>query len=110
MESIMESIVNGMTKRGERGVRRLLRQNPKRILSKRSGKASAGLGFVSLTDSLGRFRYPKPVRNHIEIRRLAGRRVIMPRPDAAAEVAADTATMAAFTPPSFTAGRSRGGR
>jgi len=36
--------------------------------------------------------------------------VIMPRPDAAAEVAADTATMAAFTPPSFTAGRSRGGR
>ena len=40
----------------------------------------------------------------------AGRNVIMPRPDAAAEVAADAAIMAAFTPPSFTAGRSCGGR
>ena len=50
------------------------------------------------------------MRNAVVWPAAAGHSVIMPRPDAAAEVAADAAIMAAFTPPSFTAGRSCGGR
>ena len=54
---------------------------------------------------------PKSRRNNAVVwTAAAGRSVIMPRRDAAAEVAAEAATMAAFTAPSFTAGRSRGGR